>query len=272
MIIYYDTVVENHLTSLNEKGESLTPKYNIEETNNKWFAFVYDQRPVIRIKTSKNKFVFKFHDFIWINSDFNSGLSIEITDLYHNNQNWIQLDHTKYSLTINDVEKTNKTVLNSFSLAIKYSFIIEISSGNWRQSKWESWKIYENSDEDCIDSKIDDLNTIDNKDNNLKRPMFKLVLKWTILIVLIFILIATLSIIVLKFIYIWIKCKLFSKLLGYFKIRTSNATELSKFSNEVSVVAFRIDPPEYIKTSIQSSIRLKVEEEQKHQLTDINRY
>ena len=177
----------------------------------------------------------------------------------HNNQDWIQVDHSKSALTILDIKEKPKSVLISFTTAIIYSFKLEVSYGIWSLSNWTTWKLSSYAaQEECFDGNIVDSSESKNISKEIKNIIniehdYMLFMKW---ILLIFIIILFLFVI-LKIIYYWIRYKCWTYLSKI--IPKNSSIPQTETTNEMVVIGTRIDSPEFRITSFQSSIRNQAE-------------
>ena len=141
-----------------------------------------------------------------------------------------------------------------------YSFVMEVSFGKWNLRDWNTWKISKDSKLEKWFDITNNFNSTkeivsDENISNLNNSHFMLVFK----IILLVIIIVLFLFICFKWVYYWFKCKWWAYLLRL-SSRDSSISH-SKFSNETITMGIKIDSPQLRKTSLQSSIRMKVDEE-----------
>ena len=150
--LFNTSIIDYNIISLSTKIKTFIPIFIIEETKNDWDSYVYDQSEVVRFVTSKPTFILSFHDFICIKSDENYALRVEVTDLDHKNQNWIQLNIIESTLTITNLDSNSKNVFITLTMPIIHSFILEVTLGNWSLINWTTWKLIASTNqEECVE-------------------------------------------------------------------------------------------------------------------------
>ena len=231
----------------------------LEDAMIEWDRYAYDQDPIIKVVTSSSQFEFSFHDFIWVKSSQIINLVFEVTDLDYKNQTWIAIDYLKYVLTIFNVTKEGKSVIVSFTTGVEFSFILEVSLGKWRDQNWTTCKVNSVANtEKCYDKDVK-ISAYKNKINE-NTIDFKTILCIFFVIALILFVVSFLAF----SIYCFLKYILSRVLIN--ETNNASVTQSSHLplSNEMSVIAFKVDPlTDFRRTSFQSSIRIKVEEEAK---------
>ena len=145
--------------------------------------------------------------------------------------------------------------MNKFNCRrLGYSFVLEVSSGKWNIQNWTTCKV--NSDtkeEQCYDKMVEHMSS----NNQIEDSTigFTTVLEAIFIIVMIMLALFVLALLMfcsIKWIY-------------YRVLKSSSISESqtnqnhSPVSNEMSVIAFRVDPPtDQIRTSFQSNMTIIV--------------
>ena len=251
MIILVDIIkTEYAINQLEIKGKIINSGFESKLSPNLWFnSFSYDPSTIYFFKTSKDSFVFNIHDLIWNNNEENRGIISQVSDIEFNNQSWIQMDLIKKSFKVINFENANRKVLISIAFPVIYSFIFDISHGICSSHNWRTWRVIK---ETGVENWIDAIN-----ENKLSLNRYQNENKESYLTILIILLLLTfITILLTMLVYCWIKHKVYSKLSFLFKISQPNT---NKSSQELTAIAFKLDPLDFRRTSIQSSIRLKAE-------------
>ena len=146
--------------------------------------------------------------------------------------------------------------MNKFNFRkLEYYFVLEVSFGKWNIQNWTTCKV--NSDtkvEQWYDKIVERIQNSNNKPEYTTIG-FTTVLEATFVIVMIMLAIFVLALLMfcsIKLIY--------HRVLKSNAIRASQTNQNhSPFSNEMSVIAFRVDPPtDQIRTSFQSNMTIIV--------------
>ena len=251
MIILVDKIkTEYTINQLEIKSKIINSGFESKLSPNLWFnSFSYDPSTIHFFKTSKDAFVFNIPDIIWGNEEENGGIICQVSDIEFNNQSWIQMDLIKKNFKVTGFEYENRKVLISITNPLEYSFIFEISHGICSSHNWSTWRVIK---ETGIETWVDVTN-----ENKLNLNRYQSESKESYLTILMILLLLIFIIILLTMlVYCWIKHKVYSKLSFLFKNLQPNP---NKSSQELTAIAFKLDPLDFRRTSIQSSIRLKAE-------------